>query len=182
MKRLAYLSLLPCLAMADGTFTFNNATLSDGVTTQICEPLTIQAQGCVTVAHAPNQLGLVNVSIRGRVGTGDDVVILGFIIPPGPSRSVTVVARGPSLAAHGVIRALQDPTLTIVDQATGQVVDKNDNWRGPEREAAIIATGHAPTDDRESATIVTLAPGAYTAIMAGANGGTGVGIIELFPR
>jgi hypothetical protein len=167
--------------MADGTFTFNNATLSDGVTTQVCESLTIHAQGCVTVAHAPNQLGLVNVSIRGRVGTGDDVVILGFIIPNGPPRSVTIVARGPSLAAHGVVNPLQDPTLTVVD-GFGRILDKNDSWTDPARVDSITGSGHAPKDQREAATVLTLEPGAYTAIMDGQNGGTGVGIIELFPR
>ena len=180
MKLLAYLALLPTLALADGVFTFHNATLSDGATVQICETLTIDARGCTTISHSYNQLSLSNVSIRGRVGLGDDVVILGFIVPPGPARAVHIRGRGPSLMQHGVKDALQDPTLTVVNQA-GIVIDHNDNWNEPERYESMLALGMGEYDVRESATLLVLEPGAYTAILAG-KGQTGVGIVELFPR
>lgn len=178
MKLLAALAMLPCLAWADGTYTFSNIYFGDGVTTQLCETVHVTTHGCTTVAYAPSQLGLVNVSIRGRVGLGDDVVILGFIIPNGPARTVTILARGPSLAQHGIKDHLKDPRLTVVDQS-GKIVDFNDNWGDPERRDSIIGSGHAPTDPREAASVLMLQPGAYTAIMGG---GTGVGIVELFPR
>lgn len=184
MKRIiAALALLPAVALADGTYTFSNVTFSDGVTTQLCQSVTMTTQGCTTVAHAFDQLSLGNVSQRGRVGTGDDVLIMGFIIPPGAARSVTIRARGPSLAQYGVVNPLLDPVLTVVDQTSGLVLDVNDDWTVPsDRTPAIIGSGQEPADSRESATVLTLQPGSYTAIVSGKFGSQGVAIAELFPR
>jgi hypothetical protein len=123
---------------------------------------------------------IANLSARGFVGTGDDVMIGGTIFhgSPGTAYRVLVRAIGPSLANMRVATPLLDPALSLHD-ANGNVITTDDNWRDSQ-ESEIAATGLAPTDDRESAIIVTLPAGAYTAIVRGVNGTTGVGLVEVF--
>ena len=123
---------------------------------------------------------ITNLSARGFVGTGDDVMIGGTIFrgSPGTAYRVLVRAIGPSLANMGVATPLLDPALSLHD-ANGNVITTDDNWKDSQ-ESEIAATGLAPTDDRESAIIVTLPAGAYTAIVRGVNGTTGVGLVEVF--
>jgi hypothetical protein len=111
------------------------------------------------------------------VGTGDDVVIGGVIIP-GPD-PVNLVARAirPSLGEAGVGGALQNPTLELHD-ANGNVTS-NDNWRDAQK-SEIIADQLAPSDDRESAIATTLLPGAYIAIVSGKNNTSGVALVEFY--
>ena len=123
------------------------------------------------------QLG--NISTRGLVQTGDNVMIGGFIVRGDMPATVIVRAIGPSLTAYGVPGALQDPTLELHD-GTGAVIGSNDNWRDDPGAAQIQADNLAPSDPRESATIVTLAPGNYTAIVRGTNDTTGVALVEAF--
>jgi hypothetical protein len=120
---------------------------------------------------------LLNISTRGQVGTGDSVMIGGFIVGE-DGATVLVRARGPSLAAAGVPNTLANPTLTL--QSGQSVIASNDNWAGAPNAGAISATGLAPPDALESAVLLTLPAGAYTAIVQGAGGGTGVGIVEVF--
>ena len=122
---------------------------------------------------------VANISTRSRVGSGDDVMIGGFILG-GDATGTKVIVRaiGPSLVQLGVADALLDPTLEIYD-SNGSLVTSNDNWRS-DQEAAIIETAIAPTDDREAAIVETLTPGAYSGVIRGANGGTGVALIEVF--
>ena len=118
-----------------------------------------------------------NIASRGLVQTGDDVMIGGLIIiGPDPQR-VVLRAIGPSLTALGVPGALQDPTLEFVD-ANGASMS-NDDWMSTQA-GEISATGLAPSDPRESAIVVTLLPGAYTAIVRGKNNTIGVGLVEVF--
>ncbi len=124
---------------------------------------------------------LANISTRGFVDTGDNVMIGGFIIgggTVGTNASVLVRAIGPSLTKAGVAGALQDPTLELHD-ANGNLLRSNDNWKSTQK-AAIIATGAPPTNDLESAIIDTLTPGNYTAIVRGKNNGTGVALVEVY--
>jgi uncharacterized delta-60 repeat protein len=123
---------------------------------------------------------LANISTRGFVDTGDNVMIGGLIIGPAGGTNATVVVRaiGPSLSNFGISGALQDPTLDLVD-SNGVVIRSNNNWRDSQ-EAAIIATGLQPSDDRESALVQTVAPGSYTAIVRGVGGTTGVGLVEVY--
>src|SRR6266478_4197613 len=123
------------------------------------------------------QLG--NISTRGLVQTGDNVMIGGFIVRGDMPATVIVRAIGPSLTAYGVPGALQDPTLELHD-GTGAVIGTNDNWQDDPGAAQIQADNLAPSDPRESATIVTLNPGNYTAIVRGANGTTGIALVEGF--
>jgi probable HAF family extracellular repeat protein len=123
---------------------------------------------------------LANISTRGLVGTGDDVMIGGLVVSGdgGPSAQVIVRGIGPSLSDLGVPGALQDPMLELHD-GNGALIASNDNWRN-DHEAEIIATNLSPSRDAESAIIGTLASGNYTAILRGVNAATGVGLIEVY--
>ncbi len=107
-----------------------------------------------------------------------NVLIGGFIISGTTSKQVILRAMGPSLAAFGLTGVLQDPTLELHD-ASGATIFMNDNWRDTQ-EAAIEATGIPPSDDRESAIVATLDPGAYTAILQGKNNTTGTALVEAY--
>jgi len=126
----------------------------------------------------PASSQLLNISTRGSVGTGGNVVIGGFIVGGTQPSKVLVRAIGPSLTVHNVLGALQDPVLEL-HNSTGSLIFSNDNWRSTQ-EQQILASGLAPTDDRESAIIATLQPGSYTAIVRGANNSTGVGLVEVY--
>ena len=119
---------------------------------------------------------LANISTRGFVNTGDNVMIGGLIIVGNTTANVIIRAIGPSLAAFGVPNALLDPTLELYD-GNGTLLAFNDDWQ-TDQQAAIIATGLAPTHIRESAIVRTLSPGAYTAIVRGFSNLTGVALVE----
>ena len=123
---------------------------------------------------------LTNISTRGQVLTGNDVMIGGFVVQGDRPQTVVVRARGPSLAAAGIANALDDPELQLF--AGPGVIAYNGDWQASADAAAISARGLAPADPREAVILVTLAPGAYTAIVSGRNGATGVGIIEVFAQ
>lgn len=121
---------------------------------------------------------LLNISSRLYTGTGDNNLIAGFIVTGTDSKKVILRALGPSLTAYGVANALSDPTLELHDH-TGATIATNDNWKETQQ-TEIVATHFAPADDRESAIVATLAPGAYTAIAHGAGGSTGVVLLEIY--
>lgn len=125
---------------------------------------------------------LANVSTRGFVGTGDNVMIGGVIIGPTGAPDATVVVRaiGPSLAAAGVTGTLADPTLELHD-GNGAIIATNDDWQDdPAQVANLEAANLAPTDPRESAIYTTVATGSYTAIVQGKDGTTGVALVEVY--
>jgi len=128
-------------------------------------------------AQAPPTLG--NISTRLRVETGDNALIGGFIITGTQPKKVMVRAIGPSLPVAGV---LSDPILELRD-SSGGLIRANDNWRS-DQEAEIIASGIPPSNDSESAMVETLPANgsAYTAIVRGANNGTGVGLVEVYDQ
>jgi phospholipase/lecithinase/hemolysin len=119
-----------------------------------------------------------NISTRGIVGTGEDVLIAGFVISGNQAKKVIVRALGPTLSTLGVSGALADPTMTIVN-SSNVVVKSNDNWRDTQQ-SEIAGSGYAPPNDLESAIIATLPPGSYTAVVTGKNGGTGIGLVDLY--
>jgi glucose/arabinose dehydrogenase len=131
-----------------------------------------------------DQLGdsrLANISTRGLVEPGDNVMIGGFI-PGGGSASLKVLLRamGPSLSQSGVPNPLADPTLELRDE-NGVVVASNDNWKDdPNQATQIVATGIPPTNDAESAIVTTLPPARHTAIVAGKGTATGVALVEVY--
>jgi hypothetical protein len=121
--------------------------------------------------------GLLNISTRGPVGTGDNVMIGGFVIRGDRQRRVLVRGLGPSLAQSGVANPLQDPMVEIHDQ--NEQVAGNDDWRS-DQEAEILAAGLAPGDDRDAAVLLSLWPGSYTAIVRGKANGTGNALVEVY--
>ena len=121
---------------------------------------------------------LANISTRMRVEAGDNVLIAGFIVEGATSKKLIIRGVGPSLTAFGVGEALQDPTLEIFSGNTQLAA--NDNWADNANAAEIVATGLAPTTFSESALLVTLAPGAYTAVLRGNNSATGIGLVEVY--
>jgi hypothetical protein len=104
-------------------------------------------------------------------------LIGGFIITGGP-KLVMVRAMGPSLAAAGVSPALANPALTLY--ANGTQLAANDNWKTNANVADIIASGIAPNDDSEAVLLIRLEPGAYTTVVSGAGGTTGIGLVEVY--
>ena len=115
-----------------------------------------------------------------RVQTGDNVGIGGFIITGTAPKHVLLRAIGPSLTQSGVPNALADPVLELHGPG-GFATINNDNWRDdPAQEAAILATGIAPTNNLESAIDTTLNPGAYTAVVRGKNNTSGVALVEIY--
>ena len=126
---------------------------------------------------AGSKLG--NISTRAFVQTGDNIMIGGFIVSGPDSGKVIVRAIGPSLVNYGITNPLQNPTLELHDH-TGAVIASNDNWINAPNEQEIINSGHAPSNNLESAILMTLDPGAYTAIVRGVNAGTGVALVEVY--
>jgi hypothetical protein len=131
-----------------------------------------------------DQIGLsrlVNLSTRAFVSTGSDIVIAGFFRGSGGGdHRIVVRGIGPSLAAAGVSSVLADPTLELRD-GDGALLISNDDWRDhPAQAAEITAAGLAPTNNLEAGMAVTLSPGLYTALLAGLNNGTGVGLVEIY--
>ncbi|MEO7166989.1 MAG: hypothetical protein ABI016_08120 [Chthoniobacterales bacterium] len=124
---------------------------------------------------APN---LGNISTRLGVGSGDNVLIGGFIITGSGDKNVIVRALGPSLGAAGVTGAMPDPTLELHD-STGALIASNDNWKQTQK-TDLEATGLQPTNDLESAIVRRLTPGSYTAIVRGKGAATGVGLVEAY--
>jgi len=127
---------------------------------------------------AASKLG--NISTRGFVDVDDNVMIAGLIVTPNNGTSLKVLARalGPTLGDFGVAGALANPTLDLVN-SSGTVIRSNDNWKDSQR-AEIEAANLAPSHDEEAALIQTLPPGAYTAIVRGSGGTTGVGLVEVY--
>ena len=123
---------------------------------------------------------LRNVSTRGFVQTGENVLIAGFVLGGTGlnNNAVLVRALGPSLAHFGISNPLQDPTVEL-HNGNGTFIATNNNWQDTQR-AQILATRLAPNDSRESAIFTTLSAGAYTAVARGVSNTTGVAVVEIY--
>ena len=126
------------------------------------------------------EVPLINISTRGKVLTGSDVMIGGFIIQGNFPQTVVVRARGPSLVPLGIQNALANPMLQLFSGQTQIAV--TDDWQTASNSSTLLASGFAPANALESAIMITLNPGAYTAIVTGVGGGMGVGIVEVFKQ
>ena len=124
---------------------------------------------------------LANISTRGYVRTGEEVMIGGFILGPEAAEASRVVVRalGPSLASAGLQNTLQNPTVELRDR-NGDVIASNDNWKESAESQTISDAGLAPPDDREAALYAVLSPSNYTAIVRGVSNGTGIGLVEVY--
>jgi hypothetical protein len=128
-------------------------------------------------ATLPGELG--NLAVRADVKTGDNVLISGLILGGSTPKRVLCRAIGPSLQNQLGNAVLQDPLLELHD-GNGATVSTNDNWRNASNAAEIEATGLAPTNDNESAILMPLGPGNYTAIVRGVNNSTGIAVSEAY--
>ena len=161
-------------ATGTGSGTVNYSIAPNHSPTQRSGTLTVAGQ-TITVTQAPASL-LGNISTRLRVEQGDNALIGGFIITGNVAKRLMLRAIGPSLPVEG---ALADPQLQIFDSA-GEEVAFNNNWREASNRQEIIDSTIAPGDDRESAILRELTPGAYTAVVRGVGDTTGVGLIEAY--
>ena len=149
--------------------------LSGGIITNV-QLFATNSHGTTTIPFlfylAPS--GTVNIATRLAVGTGDNVLIAGFIITGNAPKKVLIRAIGPSLKLQGT---LQDPILELYD--VNGLLGSDDNWRDTQ-ENEIIATTVPPTDDREAAALAIINPGNYTTIVRGKNDSTGVAVVEVY--
>jgi hypothetical protein len=124
--------------------------------------------------------GATNIATRLAVGTGENVLIGGFIIGGSGPKKVVIRAVGPSLTQFGVPNALQDSTLELRDGA-GSLLGSNDNWRDAQGQANQIIDAHLQLrDDHEAAILAYLNPGQYTAVVRGKNNSTGNALVEVY--
>jgi len=131
-----------------------------------------------TAAGAASELG--NISTRGFVLTGSNVMIGGFILGGNGNTRVVVRGIGPSLAQIGLSPVLTNPTLELHD-SNGTLLIANDDWQDdPKSASQLTSLGLAPTEPNESGIIRSLPPGAFTAVLAGKDGGTGIGLVEIY--
>jgi glucose/arabinose dehydrogenase len=123
----------------------------------------------------------LNLSVRSRVGTGNDFLFSGFINVGTAPKKVILRARGPSLQQLGVTDFLPDPLLELHASDTS-LITSNDNWKNNSAadQQDLMNNQLAPTNDLESAIVRTIQPGTYTAIVKGQNNGTGVAVVEVY--
>ena len=157
------------LPLATGTYTaiLRGKGVSTGI--GLVEVYDLDANGAAQV---------VNISTRGFVLTGDNVMIGGLIITGNDPSQLVVRGIGPSLGDFGVPSPLADPFLELHD-GNGALILANNNWRDSQ-ETALQQTGLAPTNNLESAILISVSPGNYTALLKGADGGTGNGLVEVY--
>jgi phospholipase/lecithinase/hemolysin len=156
--------------LAPGQYTAQLTGNSDGTGNGVVEVYDLAANVSSVVA---------NLSTRGFVGAGDDVMIAGVIIGNGDEPLLVFRALGPSLATFGVANPLPDPTLELYD-SNGNLIANNDDWQDPQIQA-VRATNLAPPDLKESAIVSAfLSPGNYTAVVRGKDNATGVATVEMY--
>lgn len=114
-----------------------------------------------------------------RVEAGDNVLIAGFIVEGGGNKRILIRGIGPSLATFGITDPLQDPTLEL-NASGGSLIASNDNWPENSNAAEIMTSGLAPSNPNESALLLSVAPGSYTAVLRGKSGSTGIGLVEVY--
>jgi len=175
------LDFMQIVVNADGTPTLSYTTpdVSPAPSPAVQRQVTTASRK--TALPLPTQRArLLNISTRANARTGDNIPIAGFIITGTAPKKVVLRAIGPSLQANGapLPGRLDDPILELYQQGNSTPLATNDDWK--EHEADIVATGIPPADDHESAIVQTLSPGAYTAVLRGKNGSTGIAVVEAY--
>lgn len=126
---------------------------------------------------------LINLAARTRVGTGAEILIVGFVVDGNAPKQLLIRAIGPTLAGFGVTGVLADPLLELNRQGEGRILFSNDNWGGGDDLKAAFASTRAfglPDTSRDAVLLLTLEPGAYTAQVSGIGQGTGVALVEIY--
>jgi hypothetical protein len=135
-----------------------------------------------SAAYTPATPRLINLSARVQVGTGGNILIAGFAIGGTTAKTVLVRASGPALTQFSVPGVLPDPMLQLYSGTT--VIASNSGWGGNAQIAAtassVGAFGWSTASSNDSAILITLPPGAYTAQVSGASGDTGVALVEVY--
>jgi hypothetical protein len=157
------------LSVAPGTYTAVLRGKGDSTGIGLVEVYDLDAESAAT---------LVNISTRGFVLTGDNVMIGGLIITGNDQSALVLRGIGPSLSEVGVPDVLADPLLELHD-GNGTLIRVNNDWRETQ-EIALQTTGLAPANDLESAIVIGVPPGNYTALLRGADGSTGNGLVEVY--
>ncbi len=157
------------LSVAPGSCTAVLRGKTDSTGIGLIEVYDLDANGTTSV---------VNISTRGFVITGENVMIAGLIVTGDDPSPLILRGIGPSLGDFGVPEVLADPLLELHD-GNGALIKANNNWRDTQ-EPALQRTGLAPGNDLESAILISVPPGTYTAILKGADGGTGNGLVEVY--
>jgi hypothetical protein len=151
-----------------GSYTAVISSATNGVGTALFELYDLE----------PSNSRIANISTRGTVNAGDDVLVGGLIIGGADHQRVLIRAIGPTLRASGVPDALPDPVLGLYG-ANGTLIYSNDSWRSTQ-EVLIQATTLAPADDLEPAILAALPPGPYTAVVRSNDGSVGVALVEIY--
>lgn len=157
------------LSVAPGSYTAVLRGKASSTGTGLVEIYDLDTAGAAKV---------VNISTRGFVLTGENVMIGGFIITGNDPSQLVVRGIGPSLGAFGVPNVLADPLLEL-HNGNGALIQINNDWHDTQ-ETALQATGLAPTNNLESAMLISVPPGNYTAILKSADGGTGNALVEVY--
>ncbi|MBS0630966.1 MAG: immunoglobulin domain-containing protein [Verrucomicrobia bacterium] len=125
---------------------------------------------------------IANISARAQVGTGEGVLVAGFVVAGNSPKTILIRGLGPTLAGNGVAGVLSDPRLNLY--AGGSLIASNDNWGGTtalkDAFAAVGASSLVADNSKDAALLVTLMPGVYSAQVSGVGGATGVGLIEIY--
>jgi len=163
------------IALPPGAYTATVLGKNNGTGTGLVEVYNVDE------SVPPNNIELANISTRGVVQIGENVMIGGFILTGGANNNgIAIRGIGPSLTQFGINNALSDPTLELRDN-NGALIVTNDNWQDdPTSAAELTAHGLALSDAHESGIFALLQPNTYTAILAGKDGGTGVGLVEIY--
>jgi hypothetical protein len=165
-----------------GPVDFWNTALPPGMSYESQgEPWNPDAQLLWLPARAGSRPQLLNISTRLRVSAGQPVGIAGFIITGVAPKKVILRAMGPSLRDSGLVDILEDPILEVHGGADNSLITTNDNWQDDAASAAELeSTGMAPGDENESAIILTLPPGQYTAVIGGKGDAGGTALVEVY--
>ena len=159
----------PIVLLTGGAYlNFHSTTFTGG-----------ELRGQIFVSNEIPSSRMVNVSTRGNVGTGANVLIGGFSVGGSEPVRVLVTARGPSLAQFGLSGVLSDPVLALHDSG-GRRIASNDNIGTVASGSDLSGIPGVPTNASESALLVTLPPGNYTAILSGSGTATGVALLEAY--
>ncbi len=134
-----------------------------------------------TPSPTPNPSGshFGNISTRMDVGSGNNVMIAGFMVWGSQSKTILVRALGPTLGSYGVANVLSDPMLEL-HNSSGATIATNDDWQIGSQASQISSSGYAPKNSNEPALIATLSAGSYTVVVRGYNNSTGIGLVDVY--
>jgi sulfur relay (sulfurtransferase) complex TusBCD TusD component (DsrE family) len=175
-----------------GTFSFKTTAgntiagtvdpVSGFITATISGNISGNIQAASSGGGAVSDGSLRNLSTRGQVGTGANVLITGFVVGGTASKNVLIRAVGPTLSTLGITSPLADPQLQVYNSAGAPITGAfNDNWNASDAASmASVGAFALPVGSKDAALVTSLAPGVYTTQVSGVGGATGVALIEFY--